>query len=154
MKPSVITVFGKTIPGALLVLFTAGSVSAQSPAPSQDSVSGTDSAAAKGLVTALAAARGASIKYLGSEDEMLLFNVSYTNPQGSKFIVSVKDQDGTVLYQNQFKEKTFYKQFRLPKSDRDRIVFILHNGRDADVVKTFEVNVNSRFVQEVAVKKL
>jgi len=84
---------------------------------------------------------------------MIVFNVSYANPDGNKFQVIVKDQDGTQLYQNLFSDKAFYKQFRLPRADKDRLVFIIRNGRDADVVKTFEVNVSSRVTQEVSVRK-
>jgi hypothetical protein len=97
---------------------------------------------------------GAIIKYFGTQDDMVVFNVSYANPEGSRFQVIIKDQDGTQLYQNIFIDKTFYKQFRLPRADKDKIVFVIHNGKETDVVKTFEINVNSRFVQEVAVKKL
>ncbi len=97
---------------------------------------------------------GVIIKYFGTQDDMVVFNVSYANPGGNKFQVIIKDQDGTQLYQNIFNDKTFYKQFRLPRADKDKIVFVIHNGKEADVVKTFEINVNSRFVQEVAVKKL
>lgn len=96
----------------------------------------------------------ASVKYLGTQDDMITFNVSYSNPEGAKFSVTIKDQDGVQLYQGVFAEKTFFKQFRLPKTDRNKISFILRNGKDADVVKTFAINVNSRFVEDVAVKKL
>jgi len=96
----------------------------------------------------------ATVKYLGTQDDMIVFNVSYPNPDGSKFMLTVKDQDGTQLYQNLFSERSFYKQFRLPKADKDRIVFIFHNSHEADVIKTFEINVSSRLVQEVAVRKL
>jgi len=84
---------------------------------------------------------------------MIVFNVAYANPDGNKFQVLVKDQDGTQLYQNIFSDRAFYRQFRLPRADRDRLVFIIRNGKDADVVKTFEVNVNSRVTQEVSVRK-
>ncbi|MBS1662458.1 MAG: hypothetical protein JST68_15550 [Bacteroidetes bacterium] len=96
----------------------------------------------------------ATVKYLGLQDDMVVFNVSYSNPEGGKFQVTVKDQDGTQLYQSFFSDKAFYKQFRLPRAEKDRIVFIIKNGHDADVVKTFEINVNSHYIQEVAVKKL
>jgi hypothetical protein len=96
----------------------------------------------------------ATVKYLGTQDDMIVFNVSYNNPAGSKFLLVVKDQDGLPLYSNSFTDKAFYKQFRLPKSDKDRIVFLFRDGHDADVVKTFEINVNSRFVREVAIKKV
>jgi len=96
----------------------------------------------------------ASVKYLGTQEDMIVFNVSYPNPEGTRFQLTVKDQDGTTLYQSVSGERSFYKQFRLPKADKDRIVFIFHKDTDADVVRTFEVNINSRFVHEVAIKKL
>lgn len=95
-----------------------------------------------------------TVKYLGTQDDMVVFNVSCSNPEGSRFQLSIKDQDGSLLYQNTFADKSFYKQFRLPKTDKDRVVFIFHNNHDADLVKAFEINVNSRFVHEVAIKKL
>jgi hypothetical protein len=96
----------------------------------------------------------ATVRYLGMQDDLLIFNVSYDNPKGNKFVVAVKDQDGTQLYQNLFKDKAFNKQFRLPKTDGDKVIFVIRNGQDAPIVKTFTVNVDSRFVQEVAIKKL
>lgn len=99
-------------------------------------------------------ANAALVKYLGTQDDMLIFNVSYDNPEGNKFLVAVKDQDGNQLYEDLFRDKTFYKQFKLPKSDRERVIFVIRSGEQTPIVKTFDVKVNSRFVQEVAVKKL
>ena len=96
----------------------------------------------------------ALVKYLGTQDDMILFNVSYPNPDGNRFSLTVKDQDGTQLYQSVFTEKGFFKQFRLPKTDRSKITFTIRNGREADIVKSFEINVNSRFVEDIAVKKI
>jgi len=135
MKKLLTAVSGKLILGSCLILMA---VTVQAQAISSGTGQG----------------EGATIKYLGTQDDLIMFNVSYANPEGSKFQVIVKDQDGNQLYQNIFNEKTFYKQFRLPKADKDRVVFVIRNGKEADVVKTFEVNVNSRFVQEIAVKKL
>ena len=95
-----------------------------------------------------------TVKYLGTQDDMIVFNVSNPNPDGGRFLLTIKDQDGSTLYQGVYNDKSFYKQFKLPKTDKDRIVFIFHNNHDADVVKTFEVNVSSRLVSEVAIKKI
>jgi len=135
MKSLSFAVFGKILFGVCFVL-AAATVSAQTTA------------------TGAGQTDNATIKFLGLQDDLIVFTVSYANPDGGKFQVIVKDQDGTQLYQNVFSDKAFYKQFRLPRADRDRLVFILRNGRDADVVKTFEVNVNSRVTQEVSVRKL
>ena len=95
----------------------------------------------------------ATVRYEGAQDDMLVFDVSYENPEGNKFLFTIKDQDGTQLYQRFFNDKSFFKQIKLPKSDKDKLVFIIRNGQDQPIVKTFEINVNSHFVREVAVKK-
>jgi hypothetical protein len=99
-------------------------------------------------------ANDATVKYLGVQDDLLVFDVSYTNPTGGKFQIVVKDQDGNPIYQSLFTEKTIYKQFRLPKSEKDRVVFVIRDFRDADIVKAFDINVNSRIIHEVAVRKV
>jgi hypothetical protein len=135
MKPQLKAVLGKFIVGTFFVL-------ALAPAQAQ-------------MVTSTDGQRdNALVKYLGTQDDMVVFNVSYSNPDGNKFTLIVKDQDGLPLYSNSFNDKSIYKQFRLPKSDKDRIVFVFRDGHDADIVKTFEINVNSRFVREVAIKKV
>ena len=135
MKPQLKAVLGKLIFGTFLIL-TLAPAQAQTVTPEEGQ------------------SDIAMVKYLGTQDDMVVFNVSYANPEGSKFQLIVKDQDGSPLYSNTFSDKSFYKQFRLPKSDKDRIVFVFRDGHDADIVKTFEINVNSRFVREVAIKKV
>lgn len=135
MKSLFNAVFGRFVPGAMLVM-TLATAHAQS-------VAAGDGQNEK-----------ATVKYLGIQDDMIVFNVAYANPESNRFELVIKDQDGSMVYQNSFTDKSFYKQFRLPKTDKDRIFFVFHNNHDADVVKTFEVNVNSRFVHSVAIKKI
>jgi hypothetical protein len=96
----------------------------------------------------------AMVKWLGIQDDMILFNVAYKNPGGSPFSVIVKDEEGTQLYQSVFKEKDFSKQFRLPGGDRTKIVFILRDLKTTEPARVFEINVNRRYIDEVAVKKI
>jgi hypothetical protein len=137
MKPQLKAVIGKVALGTSLLL-TLVTAQAQTATP----------------VPVESQNENATVKYLGTQDDMVVFNVSYNNPDGSKFMLIVKDQDGSQIYSNSFSDKSFYRQFRLPKTDKDRIVFVLRDGHDAEVIKTFEVNVNSRFVREVAIKKV
>jgi hypothetical protein len=136
MKQSISAVFGKLTFGTLFLL----SVAAANAQSTTSGAGPTDNAT--------------MVKYLGTQDDMIVFNVAYDNPQGSKFLVTIKDQDGNQLYQRFYSDKSFYKQFKLPKTDKDKVVFIFRNGQEAPIVKTFAVNVNSRFVQEVAIKKV
>lgn len=94
-----------------------------------------------------------TVRYLGTQDDMMVFNISYSNPQGVPFLLIVKDQDGAELYHNAYKDKNFYKQFRLAKTDRSRLTFVIRS-KEAEMVKNFAINVNSRIVQDVAIKKL
>ena len=135
MKSLFNAVFGRFVPGIALVL-TLATAHAQTAA----ALDGQN--------------EQVTVKYLGIQDDMVVFNVSYPNPEGSRFQLIIKDQDGSQLYQSTFTDKSYYKQFRLPKTDKDRVVFIFHNNHDADLVKAFEINVNSRFVHEVAIKKV
>jgi hypothetical protein len=135
MKPQLKTIPGKLIIGTFFVLSLA-------------------TAQGQTVSTVDGQSDNANVKYVGTQDDMVVFNVSYSNPDGSKFTLIVKDQDGQPLYSNSFNDKSFYKQFRLPKTDKDRVVFVFRDGHDADVVKAFEINVNSRFIHEVAIKKV
>ena len=136
MKQSISAFFGKLTFGTLFLL----SVAAANAQSTASGAGPTDNAAI--------------VKYLGTQDDMIVFNVAYDNPQGSKFLVTIKDQDGNQLYQRFYSDKSFYKQFKLAKTDKDKVVFIFRNGEEEPIVKTFAVNVSSRFVQEVAIKKV
>jgi hypothetical protein len=97
----------------------------------------------------------AFVKYIGAQDDMFVFNVAYQNPQGTSFTVIVKDQDGNQLYQSTFKEKDFNRQFRLPKDDKNsKVVFIFRDARGNDIARSFEIKVSSRYVDDIAVKRL
>ena len=95
-----------------------------------------------------------TVKYLGTQEDMVTFHISYKNPSGEKFSIIVKDQDGSQLYQVVHNEKDFDKQFRLPSAEKNRVTFIIRNFKDADITRSFAINVNSRMVEDVAVKKL
>jgi len=105
-------------------------------------------------VKALPKEEAAQVKYLGTQDDLVVFNVTYKNSNGTAFSLLVKDQDGSELYRNVYSEKNFNKQFRLPRADRSRLIFVIRNNKEGETVKTFEINVNSRYVEDIAVKKL
>jgi len=99
-------------------------------------------------------ANPAVVRYQGAQDDMLVFNVSYSNPEGKKFVILITDQKGNQLFQDNFRDKSFYRQFKLPKVDEDLITFAFRRGQDAPVEKRFAVNINSHLIKEVAIKKL
>jgi hypothetical protein len=89
-------------------------------------------------------AEPALIRYLGIRDDMAVFNISYNNPAGAAFDLSVMDQDGSELYRHTFYQQGFHKQFRLPRAGKSKFSFVIANGREREIVKTFGINVRKK----------
>ena len=96
--------------------------------------------------------KNAQVKYIGNSDDAVVFDVSYSNPKGSKFVVTVQDEDGIAMYEAAFSDKQFDKKFRLPKSDKNKLTFIIRNYKDLELKQTFEIN--TRMVEDVTVTKI
>jgi hypothetical protein len=91
----------------------------------------------------------ASVTYIGSQDDMLSISVKYDNAAGTPFTVTVKGEDGYLLYQGNFRDKNFRKVFRLPKSETSSATFTIRNAKTNEL-QSFEVN--TQMVEEVVVK--
>jgi hypothetical protein len=96
--------------------------------------------------------KNVEIRYLGVTDDGVLFNVAYDNPNGSKFSVMLLDKDGTPLFQEVYSDKKFEKRFMLPKTDNDKVTFVVRNFRDADLKQSFEIN--THITEDLVVTKV
>jgi len=92
----------------------------------------------------------ASVKYMGSRQDMLSVAVQYNNAQGQPFTITVRDQDGYQLFEGNFTEKKFNKTFQMPRPDLSKIVFIIRNARTHEV-QSFEVN--TKKAEEMVVQR-
>ena len=92
------------------------------------------------------------VTYLGSGDEEMSFNLKYENVSGSKFLVSVVDNEGEVLFDQVFTDKKFNKTFRVPV-ELGKLSFVI---RDLKTKEQKRVNVSTgrRFVEEVSVTRV
>lgn len=96
----------------------------------------------------------AEVNYLGSQNGEPLFNVLYDNATGSRFSLEVLDGDGIRIFLGSYNDKTFDKKFRVADaSPSSKLTFIIRNFRD-NSVQHFEVNSNTRMVEEIEVKAL
>jgi hypothetical protein len=95
----------------------------------------------------------AVVNHLSSDAESLLFEVKLINTTGERFAVIVKDENNHTLYRAWFTEKDFNKKFRLPKSEAEKLTFILRS-ESGKVTETFEINSSRRIVEDVVVKRL
>ncbi len=67
--------------------------------------------------------QNASVKYLGVQDDKVLFTVAFENPDGKKVTVSVLDENGNALFQDVFTDRKFDKKFKLPKTETGKSHF-------------------------------
>lgn len=96
----------------------------------------------------------AEVSYIGSQEGEPLFNVVYNNTTGSRFSLEVLDGDGAQIFQSSYNDKAFDKKFRVADaSPISKLTFIIRNFRD-NSVQYFEVNSNTRMVEDVEVKEV
>ncbi|MGN6166119.1 MAG: hypothetical protein ACTHOF_16410 [Flavisolibacter sp.] len=97
----------------------------------------------------------ALVKYVGTINDQVVFQLSYDNKEGQSFYITVKDADGIILYNGKFNEKNFSKQFRFYKSELGNadLLFTL-TAQNEKQSQTFKVATTSRIVEEVVVTKL
>ena len=97
----------------------------------------------------------AVVKYMGTINDQIVFQLNYDNKDGQPFYVTVKDAEGVTLYNAKFNEKNFSKQFRFYKSELGNadLLFTVATQNEKQS-QTFKVATTSRIVEEVVVTKL
>ena len=97
----------------------------------------------------------AIVKYIGSVEDQVLFQLSYDNKEGAVFYIMVKDDQGNILYNGKFNDAKFSKQFRFYKSDLSNsgVSFILTSQNEKQN-QVFHISTTSRVIEDVVVTKL
>lgn len=93
------------------------------------------------------------IKLLGKTYDSNFFSVKFNNESGDKFLVTVKEKNGSVLFQETYKEEKFDKNFRVPRTEQGAFVFIFRNIK-TNKSEVYEIDTNTRVIEEVTIKKL
>ncbi len=95
----------------------------------------------------------AEIKYTGVDKyNQLSFNVKYSNPSGNTFNLVVLDENGDQLFRAHYNDRKFDKTFKLPKSEVNKITFVIEDGKGSFKEK-FDVNIETRTFDDVTVSK-
>ena len=93
-----------------------------------------------------------SVQYTGSNDDGVLFNVKFENTGAQKFWLIIKNDDGDVLFQEQFSDVHFNKNVQFLRNGEElNPTFIIRSGKQ-EVKHTFAVN--RKLVENVVVTKL
>ncbi len=99
-------------------------------------------------------ATSAEVKYIGSNEGDPLFNVVYNNSNGARFSIKVLDNEGHQLFQGVYTDRKFNKKFKVTDAaSYSKLIFVIRNFQD-NSVQSFEVNSNSRMVEEVDVTEV
>lgn len=98
---------------------------------------------------------GADIRYAGTANDKIFFEVSYKNAGQQPFSVEIRDGEGYVFYTGRFKEKEFRKYFAIDKSEILKAsISIAVAAKDAIQRQVFDVTATSHTIDEVNVVKL
>jgi hypothetical protein len=95
------------------------------------------------------------VKYIGTLDGQPIFRVQLDNQPGSIYHLTIKDEEGTVLYAEKIKDKQFSKSFKFDNAARDnvKLTFTLR-GNKSTQSKEFKVNTTTKILDNVVVTTL
>src|SRR5205085_5140619 len=94
-------------------------------------------------------------KHLGNTGGKRVFQVDFENASQESVNITIRDQDGTILYVEKFKDRRFSKKFKFDKPDFEqaKLKFTV-SGNSGVQSEEFGINSSIRTVQDVVVTKL
>ena len=95
------------------------------------------------------------LKFIGNIQNQPLFHMTFNSTEQSEYTIIVRDEYGNVLYKENVKGGTFTKKFLLNTEELgDAELKFEVSGKDYEKPVVFEINKQSRFVQDVLVSKV
>lgn len=103
----------------------------------------------KSLNTAVA------IKYIGMVDDNPLFQIEFDNKNTETYHVSIKDEEGNILYNEKFRDLKYSRKFKFERHDGQemKLTFVLAGEKESQT-QVFEVSTSIRVIQDVVVTRL
>ena len=82
-----------------------------------------------------------SIKYVGTENGQVVFHVEFENPTAEKFALIIRNDNGDVVYRQQFADVHFSKNVYIANVDSDiQPTFVIRSGNSIEIVRQFRVS--------------
>jgi hypothetical protein len=96
-----------------------------------------------------------AINYIGSVDNQPVFQIEFENKNEEVLSLFIRDEQGTILFNEKFKDKKFSKKFQFDKAGLDnmKLTFTLAGEKEKQS-QSFEINTNVRVIQDVVVTRL
>ena len=95
-----------------------------------------------------------SLKYIGLVQNQPMFQLDLNSVEETDFYVSIKDQDGRVIYNEKIKAKTFTRNFRLDTESLDDAILKVEVRDGNKKPYVFTINRNTRYYEETSISKL
>src|ERR1700744_1989495 len=80
-----------------------------------------------------------SVKYVGTDDSHVVFQVAFENPTGEKFALIIKNDNGDVVYHQAFTGTHFSKNVYFENADNDIQPTFIIRGANNEVVRQFKI---------------
>jgi hypothetical protein len=82
-----------------------------------------------------------SVTYQGISENSLVFKVDYENPTAEKFWLIIKNDNGDVVYHQQFSNVHFSKSIFFENTDAEiNPTFVIRTANYTDIVRQFQVS--------------
>jgi len=92
-----------------------------------------------------------SLVYTGTIDEHMNFLMKYDNESSEKFILSISDVEGKIIYEEIYADRRFSKTFSVPVVFGN-VTFTISSYRNRSE-KKYQVSTERRVIEEVIIKK-
>ena len=94
------------------------------------------------------------IKYLGILEDKLVFQIDINSVPEDRVLVSIKDEDGNLLFSERVKEQKFSRKVAIEKEvfEGRKVTFAFQGTKDSSE-QTFQVSRNTRLVEDVVVAR-
>jgi hypothetical protein len=95
------------------------------------------------------------IKYLGSKEGTLLFQIHFANPNAEEVNLMLRDENGNVIYTEVVRDKVYSRKIRFEEmeSSNMKLTLTLRTRKEVQS-KTFEIKRSTRVIEDVAVVTL
>ena len=113
------------------------------------------SAATNNSIIEILSGDNSSVQFTGSTSDALLFKVHINNDKADNFTLTIKSEDGNVLFAKSFNTIDFDKQIKILKGEEEgNRYYITVSSSNKSLENTFVVNSEVRTVNDVTINKL
>ncbi|HEY4336829.1 MAG TPA: hypothetical protein VGM89_13055 [Puia sp.] len=82
-----------------------------------------------------------SVKYQGTSNNAIAFKVEFDNPTGEKFSLIIKNDNGDIVYHQQFNDAHFAKNVYIADAEADiHPTFVIRTANNTEITRTFQVS--------------